>query len=49
MQDRIIRVYNNDGPGFAKPLVGTPEHTRVADRILTVVPQSSVVRAASGA
>lgn len=43
MQDRIVRVYNNDGPGFAKPLVGTPEHTRVADRILTVVPQSSVV------
>ena len=43
MQDRILRVYNNDGPGFAKPLVGTPEHTRVADRILTVVPQSSVV------
>ena len=41
--DRIVRVYNNDGPGFAKPLVGTPEHTRVADRILTVVPQSSVV------
>ena len=43
VQDRIVRVYNNDGPGFAKPLVGTPEHTRVADRILTVVPQSSVV------
>ena len=43
VQDRIVRVYNNDGPGFAKPLVGTPEHMRVADRILTVVPQSSVV------
>mgnify|MGYP002578248200 CR=1 FL=1 len=43
VQDCIVRVYNNDGPGFAKPLVGTPEHTRVADRILTVVPQSSVV------
>ena len=43
VQDRIVQVYNNDGPGFAKPLVGTPEHTRVADRILTVVPQSSVV------
>ncbi len=39
----IVQVYNNDGPGFARPLVGTPEHTRVADRILTVVPQSSVV------
>ena len=39
VQDRIVRVYNNDGPGFAKPLVGTPEHMRVADRILTAVPR----------
>ena len=43
VQNQLMQVYNNDGPGFAKPLVGTPEHTRVADRILTVVPQSSVV------
>ncbi len=43
VQERIVQVYNNDGPGFAKPLTGTPEHARVADRILTVVPQSSVV------
>ena len=43
VQNQLMQVYNNDGPGFAKPLVGTPEHTRVAARILTVVPQSRVV------
>ena len=43
MQDRILMVYNDDGPGFIKPLTGTPEHTRIADRIQTIVPQSSVV------
>ena len=43
VQDRILMVYNDDGPGFIKSLTGTPEHTRVADRIQTIVPQSSVV------
>lgn len=43
VQARIVQVYNNDGPGFIRPLAGTPEHTRVAPRIHTVVPQSSVV------
>ena len=43
IQDRIVQVYNNDGPGFAKPLAGTAEHARVAGRIRTIVPQASVV------
>ena len=43
VQDRILKVYNDDGPGFIKSLAGTPEHTRIADRIQTIVPQSSVV------
>ncbi len=43
VQDRIVQVYNNDGPGFIRSMSGTPEHTRIAGRILTIVPQSSVV------
>ena len=43
VQERIVQVYNNDGPGFIRSLAGTPEHARVAARIRTVVPQSSVV------
>ena len=42
-QDRILAVYNNDGPGFFRRLIGTPEHTRIAKKILTIVPQSSIV------
>lgn len=40
---RLVAVYNNDGPGFRSSLLETPEHQRIADRILTIVPESSVV------
>lgn len=43
VQDRILAVYNNDGPGFMYDLSATAEHQRIAGRILTIVPQSSVV------
>lgn len=43
VQERILAVYNNDGPGFLNDLTVTPEHQRIGDRIHTVVPQSSVV------
>ena len=43
VQDRIVGVYNNDGPGFLSDLSATAAHRRIADRIRTVVPQSSVV------
>ena len=43
VQQRIVGVYNNDGPGFLNDLSATVEHQRIAERIHTVVPQSSVV------
>lgn len=43
LQRRIIAVYNNDGPGFRTSMLQRPEHMRIADRITTIVPQSSVV------
>ena len=43
VQERILAVYNNDGPGFLNDLTVTPEHQRIGDRIRTIVPQSSVV------
>lgn len=43
VQDRILTVYNNDGPGFMYDLSTTAEHQRIADRIVTIVPQSSIV------
>lgn len=43
VQNRLIAVYNNDGPGFRETLVSREEHRRVADRIFTILPKSSVV------
>lgn len=43
IQERILAVHNNDGPGFAWAISETAEHQRIAGRIRTIVPQSSVV------
>ncbi len=43
VKDKIVTVYNNDGPGFRKRLLDTKEYRRVSERIVTLVPQSSVV------
>ena len=43
LQKRIIAVYNNDGPGFGKSITETEGFVAIAPRVLTVVPQSSVV------
>ena len=43
VQERIVAVHNNDGPGFAWPIGETPGHRRIADRIHTILPQTSVV------
>lgn len=43
VKDRLIKVYNNDGPGFSKNVVGLEEYRDVADRIETIIPESSVV------
>ena len=43
VRDRVIRVYNNDGPGFLPAVIESEEYRDVADRIITFIPQSSVV------
>ena len=43
IQKRIIAVWSNDGPGFHTDLLDLPEHRRIADRIYSIVPKSSVV------
>lgn len=42
-QDRILAVYNNDGPGFTEYLMGDPGYRRMVPKIHTYIPQSSVV------
>ena len=43
VQDRIERIYSNDGPGFVRDITNSAEYRRVAKRILKLMPQSSVV------
>lgn len=43
VQRRIVAAYSNDGPGFKEPMVGRPEYEAVRGRIISLIPQSSVV------
>lgn len=42
-KNRLIKVFNNDGPGFKENILGTVAYQSVADRIVTLVPQSSII------
>ena len=43
VQQRILEVYNNDGPGFTEYMMGDPGYLAMVPRIHTFIPQSSVV------
>ena len=43
IQERILEVFNNDGPGFTKYLMGDPGYVAMVPKIRTCVPQSSVI------
>ena len=40
---RLLDAYNNDGPGFARDMLETPEYLRVAHKLHTYIPESSIV------
>ncbi|MBP1755620.1 MAG: hypothetical protein H6Q59_2018 [Firmicutes bacterium] len=43
IQDRIIAVYNNDGPGFQEKFLESENYHNVVSKIHTMLPKSSVV------
>lgn len=43
MQQKILEVFNHDGPGFTQYLMGDPGYVSMVPRIRTYVPQSSVI------
>ncbi len=43
VQQQILDVYNHDGPGFTKYMMGDPGYLAMVPRIHTFVPQSSVI------
>lgn len=43
VQDRIVNVYNNDGPGFCDDFYHGDEYAVIADKVVGIVPQGSIV------
>lgn len=42
-QNRIIRVFNNDGPGFKKEVIEGEDYRKIIGRVRTIVPETSIV------
>ena len=43
VQNRIIKVYNYDGPGFSKNIIDKYGNDKVIDKIETYIPQDSII------
>lgn len=43
VRERIERIYSNDAPGFDQAFIGGNDYKTMRDKILTFLPQSSVV------
>lgn len=43
IQEHIAAVYSNDGPGFRKEMLESPQYQKMEARIRRIVPESSVV------
>ncbi len=42
-KDKIMKVYNNDGPGLDKAIFSTTEYKFIKDKIVTYIPKFSIV------
>lgn len=42
VKDRIINIYNNDGPGFMDEITETSEYKKMIGRVNTYIPQDSI-------
>lgn len=43
IQDRIINIYNNDGPGFHDSIINSPGYKNILNKITTYMPQTSII------
>lgn len=43
LQERIVAVYSNDGPGFRRDMIESEEYQRMLPKIHTILPESSIV------
>ncbi len=43
IQDRILRVYSNDGPGYRKEVTEMPGYLRILPKVRKIVPDTSMI------
>lgn len=43
VQERILEVYSNDGPGFTESMIKKEEYHKMLPKIHTIIPRSSIV------
>lgn len=43
IKEKIVEVYNNDGPGFNEAMITSSDYQKMHNKIKTIVPQSSIV------
>lgn len=43
IQERIINVYNNDGPGFCDKVIHSKEYQTILNKVHTYIPQTSII------
>ena len=43
IQDKIVAVYSNDGPGFRKEVLETEGYQRILPKVISTLPQDSLV------
>ena len=43
VQDRIISVYTNDGPGFRSEVMKSEEYRRIVPKVTSIVPDTSII------
>ena len=43
IQNRIINIYNNDGPGFQSKVLEKDEYKAIKNKLTTIIPQTSIV------
>lgn len=43
IQERIIAVYSNDGPGFKREMIDSEAYQRMLPKVKTILPESSIV------
>lgn len=43
IQEKIVQVYSNDGPGFRREIIESEEYQRMMPKIVSIMPESSII------